>query len=105
MDVEDKLELLYGIETQFTFTRQYRIPLNDIKARFMKCVPFNSGNAVVMIGKTLHMRRTYDKKNFLVLILNCIHLISMLFQNIRLPERSLPAYCAVLLHVVSVPRQ
>ena len=36
MDDEDKLELIYGIETQFTFTRQDRIPVNDIEARFMK---------------------------------------------------------------------
>ena len=36
MDDEDKLELLYGIETQFTFTGQDRIPVNDIEARFMK---------------------------------------------------------------------
>ena len=33
---EDKLELLYGIETQFTFIGQDRIPVNDIGARFMK---------------------------------------------------------------------
>ncbi len=36
MDDEDKLELLYRIETQFTYTGQDRIPVNDIKARFMK---------------------------------------------------------------------
>ena len=36
MSDEDKLELLYGIETQFTFTTQDRIPVNDIEARFMK---------------------------------------------------------------------
>jgi len=36
MDDEDKLELLYGIETQFTFTGQDKIPVNDIEARFMK---------------------------------------------------------------------
>jgi len=36
MNDEDKLELLYGIETQFTFTGQDRIPVNDIEARFMK---------------------------------------------------------------------
>lgn len=36
MDVEDKIELLYDIETQFTFTRQDKIPVNDIKAKFMK---------------------------------------------------------------------
>jgi len=36
MNDEDKLELLYGIKTQFTFTEQDRIPVNDIEARFMK---------------------------------------------------------------------
>ena len=36
MDVEDKIELLYVIETQFTFTGQDKIPVNDIEARFMK---------------------------------------------------------------------
>ena len=36
MDVEDKIELLYDIETQFTFTGQDKIPVNDIEARFMK---------------------------------------------------------------------
>ncbi len=36
MDNEDKLELLYGIKTQFTFTGQDKIPVNDIKSRFMK---------------------------------------------------------------------
>ena len=35
-DDEDKLELLFGIETQFTFTRHDKIPVNDIGARFMK---------------------------------------------------------------------
>ena len=34
--VEDKIELLYDIETQFTFTGQDTIPVNDIEARFMK---------------------------------------------------------------------
>ena len=33
---EDKLELLYGIETQFTFNRQDKMPVNDIEVRFMK---------------------------------------------------------------------
>lgn len=36
MSDEDKLELLYNIETQFTFTGQSKIPVNDIEARFMK---------------------------------------------------------------------
>ena len=36
MDTGDKIELLYGIETQFTFTVQDKIPVNDIEARFMK---------------------------------------------------------------------
>lgn len=35
-NVEGKLELLYKIETQFTFTEQDRIPVNNIKAIFMK---------------------------------------------------------------------
>ena len=36
ISVEDKIELLYDIETQFTFTGQDTIPVNDIEARFMK---------------------------------------------------------------------
>lgn len=36
MEIEDKIELLYDIETQFTFTGQDTIPVNDIEARFMK---------------------------------------------------------------------
>ncbi len=36
MDVEDKIGLLYDIETQFTFTGQDTISVNDIEARFMK---------------------------------------------------------------------
>ena len=36
MDIEDKIELLYDIETQFTFTGQNKIPINNIEARFMK---------------------------------------------------------------------
>ena len=35
MNDEDKLELLYGIETQFTFTAD-RMPVNDIEVKFMK---------------------------------------------------------------------
>ena len=33
---EDKLELLYDINTQFKLTTQDKIPVNDIEARFMK---------------------------------------------------------------------
>lgn len=33
---EDKVELLYGIETWLKLTWQDRITVNDIKARFMK---------------------------------------------------------------------
>ena len=36
MGVEDKIELLYCIDTQFTFAGQDKIPVNDMKARFMK---------------------------------------------------------------------
>ena len=32
----DKLELLYDIRTQFKFTEQDKIPMNDIEARMMK---------------------------------------------------------------------
>jgi len=32
----EKLEVLYDIETQFTFTGQDKIPMNDIEARKMK---------------------------------------------------------------------
>ena len=43
-DDENKLELLYEIETQFTFTRQDKIPVNNIEAKFMKN---NKGNFMV----------------------------------------------------------
>ena len=36
VSVEDKIELIYDIRTQFTFTGQDKIPVNDIEARFMK---------------------------------------------------------------------
>jgi hypothetical protein len=36
MNVEDKIELLYDIKTQFTFIGQDKMPVNDIEARFMK---------------------------------------------------------------------
>lgn len=37
MSNNEKLELLYGIKTQFKFTRQYKIPINNIEAHMMKC--------------------------------------------------------------------
>ena len=40
MNDEDKLELLYGIETQFTFTAD-RMPVNDIEVKFMKGKKWN----------------------------------------------------------------
>ena len=36
MSDNEKLELLYDIETQFTLTGQDKIPMNDIEARMMK---------------------------------------------------------------------
>ncbi|WP_458405716.1 transposase [Methanobrevibacter sp.] len=36
MSNNDKLELLYDIQTQFKFTGQNKIPMNDIEARMMK---------------------------------------------------------------------
>ena len=36
MSDDEKLELLYDIRTQFKFTGQDKIPMNDIEARFMK---------------------------------------------------------------------
>ncbi len=36
VSVEDKIELMYDIRTQFTFTGQDKIPVNNIEARFMK---------------------------------------------------------------------
>lgn len=57
MDDEDKLELLYGIETQFTFTGQDRIPVNDIEARFMKG---KKGN--YMVAYNIQSAFDYDTK-------------------------------------------
>ena len=50
MDDEDKLEALYRIKIQFTFTRQDRIPVNDIEARFMKG---KKGNFMLLIISNL----------------------------------------------------
>ena len=36
MSNDDKLELLYDIQTQFKFTEQDKIPMNDIESRMMK---------------------------------------------------------------------
>ena len=36
MSDNEKLELLYDIRTQFKFTGQDKIPMNDIEARMMK---------------------------------------------------------------------
>ena len=57
MDDEDKLELLYGIETQFTFTGQDRIPVNDIEVRFMK---EKKGN--YMVAYNIQSAVDYDTK-------------------------------------------
>ena len=54
MNDEDKLELLCGIETQFTFTGQDRIPVNDIEVCFMK------GNYVV--AHNIQSAVDYDTK-------------------------------------------
>lgn len=39
---EDKIELLYDINTQFNYNSQDKIPVNDIEARFMKNKKGNS---------------------------------------------------------------
>ena len=57
MNDEDKLELLYEIQTQFTFTGQDRIPINDIEARFMKG---KKGN--FMIAYNIQSAVDYDTK-------------------------------------------
>ncbi len=54
---DDKLELLYEIETQFTFTGQDKIPVNDINARFMKG---KKGN--FLIAYNLQSAVDYDTK-------------------------------------------
>ena len=56
-DDEDKLELQYGIETQFTFTRQDKIPVNDIEARFMKYGKWN-----FMVAHNIQFAVDYDTK-------------------------------------------
>lgn len=57
MGDEDKLELLCGIETQFTFAGQDRIPVNDIKSRFMKG---KKGN--FMVAYNIQSAVDYDTK-------------------------------------------
>ena len=57
MDVEDKIELLYDIKTQFTFTGQDKMPVNDIEARFMKG---KKGN--YMVAYNIQSAVDYDTK-------------------------------------------
>ena len=57
MSVEDKLELLYSIKTQFTFTNQKKIPVNDVEARFMKG---KKGN--FMVAYNIQSAVDYDTK-------------------------------------------
>ena len=57
MNYEDKLELLYGIKTQFTFTWQDKIPVNDIETRFMKG---KKGN--YMVDYNIQSAVDYDRK-------------------------------------------
>lgn len=57
MDVEDKLELLYDIETQFTLSGQNTVPVNDIEARWMKN---KKGN--MEISYNLQCAVDYDSK-------------------------------------------
>lgn len=57
LDVEDKLELLYRIQTQFTFTGQNKIPVNDVEARFMKG---KKGN--YMVAYNIQSAVDYDTK-------------------------------------------
>lgn len=57
MNDEDKLELLYGIKTQFTFTGQDKIPINDIEAKFMKRKKEN-----FMVAYNIQSAADYDTK-------------------------------------------
>ena len=54
---EDKLKLLYGIETHFIFTGWDRIPINDIGARFMKCMKGN-----LMVAYNIQSAVDHDTK-------------------------------------------
>ena len=57
MTDEEKLELIYDIQTQFKFTGQDKIPLNDIEARMMKG---KKGN--FMVAYNIQSAVDYDTK-------------------------------------------
>ena len=52
MSNDDKLELLYDIQTQFKFTEQDKIPMNDIESRMMKG---KKGNLLLVIMCNLQL--------------------------------------------------
>lgn len=57
MSNNEKLELLYGIKTQFKFTRQYKIPINNIEAHMMKCKKWN-----FLVAYNVQFAVDYDTK-------------------------------------------
>lgn len=59
MSDDEKLELLYDIRTQFKFTGQDKIPMNDIKSRIMKG---KKGNFLV----AYNVQSTVDYKTKLI---------------------------------------
>lgn len=78
MSDEDKLELLYDIKTQFTFTGQDKIPVNDIEARFMKG---KKGN--YMVAYNIQSAVDYDTK-----LICAINITQSSTDHYELPEIS-----------------
>jgi hypothetical protein len=76
MDTEDKLELLYDINTQFTYTGQNKVPVNDIEARFMKN---KKGN--FMVAYNIQSAVDYDTK-----LICAINVVQNPTDHYQLPE-------------------
>ena len=85
MDTEDKIELLYDIETQFTFTGQDKIPVNDIEARFMKG---KKGNFIV----AYNIQSAVDYDTNLICAINVTQNSTDYYELPPIAERAIQTY-------------
>lgn len=76
MKIEDKIELLYDINTQFEYNNQDKIPVNDIEARFMKN---KKGN--FMVAYNIQSAVDYDTK-----LICAINVVQNPTDHYQLPE-------------------
>jgi len=76
MSDEEKLELLYDIRTQFKFTGQDKIPMNDIEARMMKG---KKGN--FLVAYNVQSAVDYDTK-----MICALHVTQSPTDHYQLPE-------------------